>query len=64
MSATDDPAGYAELWLAELGAHVPEHHDGQALAPREKGFGLALPVHERARRHGERLDREGLAPRE
>jgi len=59
-----DAAGYAELWLSELGAHVPESHGGEAAAPRERGFGLGLPVHERARRHGDRLEHERRARRE
>ncbi len=58
MDDDDAPPGYAELWLAELGAWVPEEHDGQALAPRETRFGLSLPAHERARRHGARLASE------
>jgi hypothetical protein len=58
----EDPA-LAQLWLSELGAHVPEQHDGVALAPRERGFGLALPEHERARRHGLRLEHERGARR-
>lgn len=59
----NDRGGYAQLWLSELGAYVPEQHDGQALAPRERGFGLHLPEPERARRHGLRLDRERGARR-
>lgn len=59
----DEPTGYAELWLSELGAHVPEQHDGEALAPRERGFGLQLTQHERARRHGLRLEHERAARR-
>lgn len=55
----DDPTGYAELWLSELGAHVPEERAGAALAPRERGFGLELTPHERARRNGQRLTAEG-----
>jgi hypothetical protein len=53
------PDGYAELWLAEMGAHVPEH----GLAPRVPLYGLGLPAHERARLHGERLEREPSAAR-
>jgi hypothetical protein len=58
-----EPTGYAELWLSELGAYVPEQHNGQALAPRERGFGMHLTQHERARRHGLRLDGERAARR-
>ena len=60
----DEPTGYAELWLSELGAYVPEWADGGTVAPRERGFGLQLSQHERARRHGLRLDRERGARRE
>jgi hypothetical protein len=59
----NDQGAYAQLWLSELGAHVPEYHDGGTVAPRERGFGLHLPEHERARRHGSRLDRERGARR-
>ncbi len=59
----DDPGGYALLWLAELGAYVPEHHDGSTTAPRERGFGLALPEDERARRHSRSLAQERRARR-
>jgi hypothetical protein len=55
----DDSDGYAQLWLSELGAHVPEERAGAALAPRERGFGLDLEPAERARRNGARLVAEG-----
>jgi hypothetical protein len=48
----------AQLWLSEMGAHVPEWADGGTLAPREKRFGLDLPAAERAARNGARLDGE------
>jgi hypothetical protein len=56
----EDPGAYAILWLAELGAHVPEWHDGLALAPRVRRFGLDLPPAERAFRHAANLAREPL----
>lgn len=59
----EDPTEYAELWLAEMGAWVPEMHRGTALAPREQSFGLYLPEQERARRHGARLTSEPRAAR-
>jgi hypothetical protein len=55
--------GYAELWLAEMGAWVPEWHDGGALAPRVRGYGLGLEPAERARRHGAQLEHEGRVAR-
>jgi hypothetical protein len=58
-----DPGGYAELWLAELGAWVPEWHDGGALAPRLRRFGLDRTPRDRARLSGRRLDGEARAAR-
>jgi hypothetical protein len=59
----EDPGAYAILWLAELGAHVPEWRDGLALAPRVPGFGLDLPPADRAARHAANLAREPLRAR-
>ena len=56
---SDDPEGYAALWLAELGAHVPEHRAGLALNPRDPAFGMHLMPAERAARNGARLTDEG-----
>jgi hypothetical protein len=54
---TDDEAR-AELWLSELGAHVPEWRDGGTLAPRVPRYGLDLEVPERARRNAAELEHE------
>lgn len=54
---TSDPA-LAQLWLSELGAHVPEWRNGGALAPRVRRYGLDLEVPERARRNAAELEHE------
>jgi hypothetical protein len=58
-----DAAAYAQLWLSELGAAVPEHHDGDLPPGRETQFGLHLTEQGRARRHSRRLEMEGLRVR-
>jgi hypothetical protein len=60
MSA-DDPA-LAALWLSELGAHVPEHRDGQAPPPLQR-FGLDLSPADRAELHERRMAGEGRRAR-
>jgi hypothetical protein len=59
----EDPGAYAILWLAELGCHVPEWHDGLALAPRVRRFGLDLEPAERAAANAANLAREPLRAR-
>ncbi len=51
---TDDGAAYAQLWLAELGAHTPQHGDGTLAR-----YGLNLTEPARAARNSERLTQEG-----
>jgi hypothetical protein len=51
----NDPV-LAQLWLSECGAHVPEHHTGDAhLEARTAQYGLHLNEPDRARRHSRRL---------
>lgn len=50
--------GYAQLWLAELGAWVPEYRRGGARRPRLRSYGMDLPEPERARRNGAQLEHE------
>ncbi len=35
---------YADLWLAELGGTVPEHHDGEAPRPGRRPWQLREEV--------------------
>jgi hypothetical protein len=56
----EDPGTYAVVWLAELGCHVPEWHDGGALAPRLPRFGLDLEPADRAAANAANLAREPL----
>lgn len=58
-----DPAGYAELWLSELGAPVPEHHAADPVPQgREVLYGMHLTEPARARRHSSRLRDERPVP--
>jgi hypothetical protein len=41
---------YAELWLSELGAVVPEHHDGEQARPPRRATELAWPPERRRAR--------------
>jgi hypothetical protein len=60
--AVSDPDGYARLWLAELGAVVPEHHTDDP-TPQGGRFGLERSPGERARRHSLAMQRERRAAR-
>jgi hypothetical protein len=51
----DESDGYAQAWLAELGAHVPEHTIDGAAPPALTRFGLDRTERERAALAGQRL---------